>query len=98
MVSLPDYDAASLLDSSARNSYYAGLVQDKSLPLFNRAVQGQYGPGSVFKPFIAVAMLEEGVVGYNQIFNATGTSQYGVRDWVIAGAVLPLAKSIWLTL
>lgn len=57
--------------------------------MFNRAVQGQYGPGSAFKPFIAVAMLEENAVKAEQVFNATGTSQYGVRDWIVAQGGAP---------
>ncbi|NMB39019.1 MAG: penicillin-binding protein 2 [Firmicutes bacterium] len=89
MVSIPDYDAARLLDPSERNSYYNALVKNKDLPLFNRAVQGQYGPGSAFKPFIAVAMLEENAVKAEQVFNATGTSQYGVRDWIVAQGGAP---------
>lgn len=92
MVSIPDYDAARLLDPSERNSYYTALTKNKDLPLFNRAVQGQYGPGSAFKPFIAVAMLEEQVVKADQVFNATGTSQYGVRDWTIAQGGAPFGQ------
>ena len=45
MVSEPTYDPARLLDARERSSYYASLVSNKDLPLFNRAVQGQYGPG-----------------------------------------------------
>ena len=89
MVSVPGYEPGRLLDPSERSSYYAQLITDPSLPFFNRALQGQYGPGSVFKPFIAVAMLEEEVVEPDELFNATGVSQYGVRDWVITQRLAP---------
>lgn len=39
--------------------------------LFNRAVSGAYPPGSVFKPFTAIAALEAGVVGLNEKFLCT---------------------------
>lgn len=89
MVSVPDYEPGRLLDASKRNSYYNSLLTDPTRPLFNRALQGQYGPGSVFKPFIAVTMLEEKVVKADELFNATGVSQYGVRDWVISQRLAP---------
>jgi len=89
MVSLPDYDPARLLDARQRNSYYTSLINNPDRPLFNRAVQGQYRPGSAFKPFIAVAMLEEKVVTPDQVFNATGTSESGIRDWVITQGLAP---------
>ncbi|MDI9418795.1 MAG: penicillin-binding protein 2 [Firmicutes bacterium] len=92
MVSLPDYDPAKLLDARERNSYYASLVANTDQPLFNRAVQGKYGPGSAFKPLIAVAMLEEKVVTPSQVFNATGTSESGIRDWVITQGSAPFGE------
>lgn len=92
LVSMPDYDASYLLDDSQRNSYYASLSSDNSRPLFNRAVQGQYGPGSVFKPFVAIALLEEKIITADKVFNATGTSRYGVRDWVIAQGGAPFGN------
>lgn len=92
MVSEPNYDAAQLIDASTRNTYYAGLINRSDMPMFNRAVQGQYGPGSALKPFIATAMLEEEVVSVNQVFNATGVSKYGVRDWVITQGLAPFGQ------
>lgn len=92
MVSIPTYDAGLLLDSKERNKYYVDLTKDTRMPLFNRAVQGQYGAGSVIKPVLAVAMLEEGVVTDNQVFNATGTSEFGVRDWIITQGGAPFGN------
>ena len=42
--------------------YYASLASDENLPLLNRAIQGTYAPGSVYKIGSAVAALEQGLI------------------------------------
>ena len=42
--------------------YYASLASDENLPLLNRAIQGAYAPGSVYKVGAALAALEEGFI------------------------------------
>ena len=44
------------------NEYVNLLAQDEEQPLFNRALQGMFVPGSVFKPVVALAALQEGVI------------------------------------
>ena len=56
LVSYPSYDVATY------SSDYAALVADPNNPLFNRALQGVYAPGSTFKPCVAAAGLNEGVI------------------------------------
>lgn len=92
MASVPGFEPELLLDTSTRNQYYPQLLRDSRRPLFNRVTQALYGPGSTFKPVTAIAMLEEGVFGAKQVFNATGISQYGVRDWVITSGLAPLGR------
>lgn len=92
VVSEPGFDPSLFLNAKERNNYIRQLNNSSDLPLFNRVVQGQYGPGSVIKPFIAVAMLEEGVITPDTVFNATGTSKYGVRDWVIPLGLAPFGE------
>lgn len=89
MASIPSFNPALLNDQSKRNEYYNTLISDSRLPLFNRATQALYGPGSTFKPVTALAILEEGVIGPKDRFNATGVSQYGVKDWVINMGLAP---------
>lgn len=42
--------------------YYASLASDENMPLLNRALQGAYAPGSVYKVGSALAALEEGLI------------------------------------
>src|SRR6056297_869405 len=64
MVSAPSYDPA-LLSGRPRTKNYRKLQNDTLKPLFNRALQAQYPPGSTFKPINALIGLEEGVVNVN---------------------------------
>lgn len=89
MASIPSYNPEQLIDQSQRNTYYTALSKDGGRPFFNRVTQALYGPGSTFKPIVALAILEERVMGAKEKFNATGTSQYGVRDWVINLGLAP---------
>ena len=44
------------------NKNFFNLINDNKRPLFNRALLGAYAPGSCYKPVIAVAGLQEGIV------------------------------------
>ncbi len=61
MVSSPTYDP-SLLVGSGRGKNYAALVADKYKPLYDRALQGTYPPGSTFKPTQGLIFLQEGTI------------------------------------
>lgn len=67
MVSWPSFDANDFTKGLSLEQYEA-LKNDPDHPLFNRAVQGLYPPGSVIKPLIAAAALSQGII--------TGTTQY----------------------
>ncbi len=54
----PTYDITKYNDGD----YYTKLLNDKTLPLYDRAFTGSFAPGSVVKPGVALAALEEGVV------------------------------------
>ena len=51
---------------------YTTLSTDPQKPLFNRALQGLYAPGSTFKPMVAAGALEEGVVTAREKILDTG--------------------------
>ena len=59
MVSKPSFDANQFGISGEREKR-VDLLTDEASPLLNRAVQGQYPPGSTIKPFLAFAGLEAG--------------------------------------
>lgn len=61
MVSLPSYDD-NLFTGGIGGDDYAALINNPDLPLFNRAISGEYPLGSVFKIVPASAALQEGVV------------------------------------
>ena len=63
--SFPTFDLSKYSDSD----YYLSLLEDKNLPLYDRALHGGFAPGSVVKPIVALAALEEGVVSeYTPIY------------------------------
>ena len=63
--SAPTYDISKYSESD----YYLSLLEDKTLPLYNRAFVGSFAPGSVVKPIVALAALEENIVSeYTPIY------------------------------
>jgi penicillin-binding protein 2 len=64
------------------------MFKDESRPLFNRAVDGAYPPGSTIKPLLAAAALEEQVISSNTTFLSTGGIAVGpwfFPDWKDGG-------------
>ncbi len=59
-VSQPTYDP-NLFVNGIDTETYQSLRDDAQQPLFNRALRGQYPPGSTLKPFVALGGLEEGI-------------------------------------
>ncbi len=57
MVSMPTFDP-NLFVNGLDNKQYRQLSNSPEQPLFNRAIKGQYPPGSTIKPFIGLAGLE----------------------------------------
>ena len=55
----PTYDLDKSLSDAA---YYEKVLNDKRNPLFNRAMMGTYTPGSIFKPAVALAALQESAI------------------------------------
>lgn len=84
-VSTPAYDPNAISAGLSRRAYLA-LQEDIDRPLFNRALRGQYPPGSTIKPMVALAALHYGVttperrVGCRGFFSLPGSS-HRYRDW-----------------
>ena len=64
LVTAPNYDP-NLLIGKDRGKNYAALAKDENKPLFDRALQGAYPPGSTFKPTQGLIFLQEGIVNVN---------------------------------
>ena len=62
-------------------AYYDSLLADKRRPLYNKAIQGTYPPGSTWKLASAISALEDGVVTLEDHMPVpcTGGFQYGNR-------------------
>lgn len=71
LVSVPGFNN-NLFAPGIKPSDYNRMLEDKNLPLFNRAVGGTYPPGSTIKPVGAAAVLQEGVVTKNTIIYDKG--------------------------
>ncbi len=70
LASYPTYDLVTF------NRDYNTLAADETQPLLNRALLGIYAPGSTFKPLMAVAALNEGIVEPSTLLECAGTYTY----------------------
>jgi len=61
MATAPSYDPT-MLTGAQRRSNFGKLILDTARPLLNRAIKGQYPPGSTYKPLSALIALDEGVI------------------------------------
>jgi peptidoglycan glycosyltransferase len=64
-------------DPNASDEQLAQLQSDPSQPLYNRAIQATYVPGSTFKTVTASAALDLGLVDLNQPFTCTTAVRVG---------------------
>lgn len=85
MVSKPTYDPNRMLTGIGELAMRE-IYDRRDKPLFNRAVQGVYQPGSTFKPVVALAALEHQLVQWDEEFVDTGifrlpNSRQIYRSW-----------------
>lgn len=71
LVSVPGYDT-NALSRGGPPEIIEALRADPSLPFFNRALAGRFHPGSIIKPVVAVAALEEHVIDPADIIVSEG--------------------------
>ena len=75
MVSRPAFDP-NLFASRIRSKDWKDLIDNKDHPLLNRAIQAQQAPGSTFKPMMALAGLETGVINDNFLIHCPGYATF----------------------
>ncbi|MGD8796544.1 MAG: penicillin-binding protein 2 [Thiohalophilus sp.] len=85
LVSMPTYDP-NLFVNGIDSATYRKLTSDPSRPLFNRALRGQYPPGSTIKPFLGLASLETDTMDAEHEVNCRGWYKLEgddrrYRDW-----------------
>ncbi len=108
LVSYPEYDPYILAegnDIEKINKFF----NSSSKPFLNRAISGLYSPGSIVKPFIAIAALNEGIItdktkilsiGSIKVPNKYNPSKYSIfKDWKFGGhgytdVYLAIAESV----
>ena len=88
-VSQPGFDPILFVEGISSKDY-AALQEDDNRPLYNRALHGQYPPGSTVKPFMGLAGLEQGAVTYDSSIYCPGFYQlpgniHRYRDWKKSG-------------
>ena len=87
LVSTPGFDT-NLFVNGISTSDYSALRDSLDVPLFNRAIQGSYPPGSTIKPFMAMAGLESGLVTPEYTVPDPGWyrlpgDSHRYRDWIL---------------
>ncbi len=86
LASMPNYDLNVVANQKSSQSFKT-LLKNKNKPFINRAINGSYPPGSTFKPFVALAALENRTINPNKQFFAgpfyipPGKSTHKYYDW-----------------
>jgi penicillin-binding protein 2 len=75
LISAPTYNP-NILSGRSRSKEYNKLVLDKNKPLVNRALTGQYPPGSTFKILNGLIALEENVIPKNTRYSCLDGFEY----------------------
>lgn len=75
----PTYDP-NLLTGGSRNKFYPKLLLNKHKPLYNRAIQGLYPPGSTFKAPSALVSLQMGAINPNFAYYCPGYYPIGKKS------------------
>ena len=106
--SYPTYDVNQLVESIAGDGeYYNNLLADENQPMLNLALNGVFIPGSVFKPVVALAALQEGQLsaatsvycpGYYELADLRlGCTCGGGNTWNVYGALAHSCNTFFST-
>ena len=77
-VSYPNYDISRYYDPE----YSDYLFGDEDVPMFNRAFEGAFAPGSTFKPCVATAALQENIISSGTTIHCNGVYDY-YKDYAV---------------
>lgn len=84
MASYPSYYPSDFSDGILSNEEYDKYFNNIDRPMYNRAIQGLYPPGSTFKMVTGIAAIESGGIGVNEMVNDTGVFYLGHKPacWI----------------
>jgi len=80
LVSMPTFDP-NAFNYGLSHDAWRTLVNDPKTPMVNKAIAGQYPPGSTFKMVVALAALESGIILPEQRFFCSGSLELGDRTF-----------------
>jgi len=80
LVSSPGFDPAAF-SAGLTGTMWRDLLANPRNPLSNKAVAGTYSPGSTFKPMVALAGLESGVITPETLVSCPGHFALGNSVW-----------------
>ena len=83
LASYPTYSPQDFIDG-INNTEYNMYFNNIDRPMYNRAIQGLYPPGSTFKMITGIAAIESGGIGVNEMVNDTGVFYLGHKPacWI----------------
>ena len=90
MISIPSFNpqdfAMAQYDSEAAERVEKYFLDNENKPMLNRTISEIYHPASTFKPFTAIAALENGIISEtDQVYNCAGKEEIGHRIWTCYG-------------
>ncbi len=77
-VNTPSFDPNQFA-TGISSQQWSQLINDPFKPLRNKVIQDHYSPGSIFKPFVALAALEENVISPTSLINSPYQFKFGRR-------------------
>jgi penicillin-binding protein 2 len=83
LLSSPSFDP-NLFSGELSPDEWEKLANDPQHPMENRAISGQYPPGSTYKPIVAAAALETGTITTDKSIHCSGSFEFGNKifyDW-----------------
>lgn len=80
LVSSPSFDPNSF-NTGLSQAEWESLISNPKAPLTNKAIAGQYAPGSTFKPTVALAALDKGVITAETKIHCSGSTKLGSSEF-----------------
>ena len=81
LASYPSYDPSLWVGGMSSDKFAELTAEQAHYPLFDRAINGLYPAGSTFKPFVAAAALDAGIVTPDTIFPCNGKFKEAQQTW-----------------